>query len=150
MSQRIANKLSLMRNALGRKEFPDISPTGGNLETYPVIASEWVSIAGESNGDHVYMVSAGVIYFADDGDNQIDLSTDASLVMTDAPSEDGTDGTGASLVSLYQDEQRRIPRDAGRLSIGRSGRSVAVQAVCRTLSFGAKSVELREVAPVSQ
>jgi hypothetical protein len=100
MPSRIANKLSLMRNALGQVEFPGINAMGGTFEGFPVISSEYVLT--DSNGSWVFMVSAQDIYFADDGATQIDLSSEAALEMSDAPGQDASQGTGASMVSMFQ------------------------------------------------
>jgi HK97 family phage prohead protease len=101
-SQQIASKVSLMRNALGQREFPNITPLGGSIESYPVITSEFVSGLASSNGQNVLMVSAGDIYFADDGETSVDMSVEASLEMSDAPGQDAAAGTGASMVSMFQ------------------------------------------------
>ena len=100
MPARIANKLALMRNALGQVEFPGINAQGGTFEGFPVITSEYVLT--DSNGSWVFMVSAQDIYFADDGDTQVDLSSEAALEMSDAPAQDASQGTGASMVSMFQ------------------------------------------------
>jgi HK97 family phage prohead protease len=101
-SQQIASKVSLMRNALGQREFPNITPLGGSIESYPVITSEFISGLASSNGQNVLMVSAGDIYFADDGETSVDMSVEASLEMSDAPGQDAAAGTGASMVSMFQ------------------------------------------------
>lgn len=100
MPARIANKLALMRNALGQVEFPGISAMGGTFEGFPVITSEYVLT--DSNGSWVFMVSAQDVYFADDGDTQVDLSSEAALEMSDAPAQDAGAGSGASMVSMFQ------------------------------------------------
>lgn len=100
MPARVAVRLGLMRNALGQAEFPGITMAGGMLEGFPVITSEYVLT--DSNGAWVFMVNASDIYFADDGDTQVDLSTEAALEMSDAPGQDAGQGTGASMVSMFQ------------------------------------------------
>jgi HK97 family phage major capsid protein/HK97 family phage prohead protease len=101
MPPALAMVLSLMRNSLGQKEFPDISATGGTLEGFPVITSQHA--ANESGGGNlVIAVRAADIFLADDGVVSIDASEQASVQMSDAPTINSTTGTGASLVSLWQ------------------------------------------------
>lgn len=88
-SQAIA--MSLMRNALGQKEFPDITASGGKLEGYPVITSNSVP-----SGDVVFLVPAEIL-LADDGGITIDASREASLVMDDGGSPNVT-----TMVSMWQ------------------------------------------------
>lgn len=80
MRQWQALSLSLMRNALGQREFPDITMNGGTLEGWPVIASQHVPQGV------VAAVCANEVYLADDGGIAIDLSREASLEMATDPS----------------------------------------------------------------
>lgn len=100
MNGTTALALSLMTNALGQPEFPTVTMTGGTLNGVPVIVSE--HIPTDSTGSIVIMANAGDIYLGDEGGVMIDMSREASLEMDDAPSGDATNGTGASLVSLWQ------------------------------------------------
>jgi HK97 family phage major capsid protein/HK97 family phage prohead protease len=100
MTARRALSLSLMRNALGAREFPDIGMMGGTLEGFPVITSEYQHT--DSDGDNVVFVNASDIWLADDGQVVLDASREASLQMNDVPTQDATQGTGTSLVSMFQ------------------------------------------------
>lgn len=93
--------LSLMRNALGQKEFPDITMLGGRLEGLPVITSQYLpnSVSG---GDMVVLMDASEVYLADDGQVTVDASDQVSLEMSDAPTQNSLAGTGASMVSMWQ------------------------------------------------
>ena len=96
MSATNALALSLMLNPLGQREFPGISMAGGIFEGLPAIVSEYA-------GDTVALVNASDIYFGDEGGVQVDMSREASLEMLDSGlTQDGAAGTGASLVSLFQ------------------------------------------------
>lgn len=96
MSAANALALSLMVNALGQPEFSGISMSGGTFFGLPVIVSEHV-------GDIVALVNASDIYQGDDGDIAVDMSREAALEMKSASlTQDGAAGTGASLVSLWQ------------------------------------------------
>lgn len=100
MSAITALALSLMRNALGQKEFPDISMNGGTFEGLPVIVSEYVP--EDSSGHFVILASAQDIWLADDGNVVIDASREASLQMLDNPTNDAAVGTATTMVSMFQ------------------------------------------------
>jgi HK97 family phage major capsid protein len=103
MTQGIAMKLGLARNSLGNRINPELNMRGGFFEGYPVIVSEAVATLGSPTANMVVAVNAEDIFLADDGNVAIDASEQASLQMDDAPgTQDGTTGTGTSLVSLWQ------------------------------------------------
>ncbi|GEP06428.1 phage major capsid protein [Methylobacterium oxalidis] len=91
-----ALSLSLMVNALGQAEFPNITMNGGTLRGIPVVTSEYVP-AGV-----VAMLNASDIYMADDGGIAVDMSREASLQMDNAPTMDSVTPTAASVVSMFQ------------------------------------------------
>lgn len=97
-----ALRLSLMRNALGQKEFPDMTMNGGFLEGFPVIASQYVP------SGVVIAAAADEVYFSDDGGVSIALSREASLEMDSTPSSKINDGSSppvsveATMVSMFQ------------------------------------------------
>ncbi|MEO8466253.1 MAG: phage major capsid protein [Gammaproteobacteria bacterium] len=96
-SNRLAQRLSLMRTALGVREFPEMTAQGGSLEGFPVIASE--AVPSDSAGDVLIFVLANSILLADDGGITIDSSREASLQLGTDP--EGAD-TAAAMVSLWQ------------------------------------------------
>jgi HK97 family phage major capsid protein len=98
MSNRMATSISLMRNSLGQKEYPDMTPLGGILEGFPVIASE--SVPDDSAGGMIVFVNAQDIFFSDDGPVTIDVSREASLQMDTAPSDPTTAAT--VMINLWQ------------------------------------------------
>jgi HK97 family phage major capsid protein/HK97 family phage prohead protease len=100
MSARRALSLSLMRNALGQKEFPDITMLGGTFEGLPVIVSEYVP--AETAGDFVILANASDIWLADDGSVVVDASREASLQMLDNPTNNSASGTPTTMVSMWQ------------------------------------------------
>lgn len=95
MSASNALALSLLLNPLGQREFPNIGMNGGTFEGLPVIVSQHM-------GSVVALVNASDIYEADSGEINVDMSREASLEMSSAPTQNGIAGTGASLVSLWQ------------------------------------------------
>lgn len=100
MNGTTALALSLMTNALGQKEFPNVTMLGGTLEGLPVIVSEYVPT--DSSGSIVILANAGDIYLGDEGGVSIDMSREASLQMDDSPTQDSGAPTATSLVSLWQ------------------------------------------------
>ena len=96
MSATTALALSLMVNPLGQSEFPGVSMNGGTLQGLPVIVSEYVA------GNLVVLANAQDIYLGDEGGFAVDMSREASLEMSDAPTGNSTTPTAAQLVSLWQ------------------------------------------------
>lgn len=94
----VALSLSLMRTSVGAPEFPDITINGGTVQGIPVVVSNYAALAGY--GNLVVAIVAPEVNLADDGVVNVDLSREASLEMSDAPTQSGT--TGVSLVSLWQ------------------------------------------------
>ncbi|MDJ1632684.1 phage major capsid protein [Rhizobium rhizogenes] len=97
MSATYALRLMMMLNPLGQREFPGITITGGTFFELPVIVSNYL-------GDYVALVNAEDIYLADEGGVEIDMSTEASLEMVDAPTQDAgaADPVETSVVSMFQ------------------------------------------------
>lgn len=97
MSATTALSLSLMTNALGQPEFPGLTLNGGTFMGLPAITSQYV-------GNYVGLVNAEDIYFGDEGEVAVDMSTEASLEMMDNPVGDSIAATpvAADLVSLWQ------------------------------------------------
>jgi HK97 family phage major capsid protein/HK97 family phage prohead protease len=103
MPNSLCMALALMRNSLGQKEFPDLSINGGMMEGIPVVASQYAAPTTGEYGNLVILLNAPDIFLADDGQVTVDVSREASLEMLDGSlTQDGAAGTGASLVSLWQ------------------------------------------------
>jgi HK97 family phage major capsid protein len=101
MSAKTALALSLMRNPLGQREFPGITMMGGDFEGLPAIVSQYVPV--DSGGHFVFLVNASDIYFADEGEIEVDMSMEASLQMDDAPTQESdSPPTATQVVSLWQ------------------------------------------------
>jgi HK97 family phage prohead protease/HK97 family phage major capsid protein len=94
----VALSISLMVNSLGTPEFPNMTINGGSLQGIPVLVSNYLALAGY--GNMLIGVVASEINLADDGQVAVDLSREASLEFSDAPTQSGT--TGVSLISLWQ------------------------------------------------
>lgn len=101
MTPTTALSLSLMRNSLGQPEFPGVTILGGTLDGIPVITSNYVPTV--TAGSLVILANASDIWLADDGQVVIAASTEASLQMDTAPTnESGPTGTATSVVSMFQ------------------------------------------------
>jgi HK97 family phage major capsid protein len=97
MSPSTALRLSMKRTTQDEFAFPGISMTGGTWYGLPVITSSAVVSAGSPGENHIVLVTQNEVLLADEGSVAIDMSTEASLQMDDAPSAGAT-----SLVSLWQ------------------------------------------------
>lgn len=88
--------LSMKRTTQGAFAYPDIKMNGGTWYGLPVVTSN--SVPGSvSGGSIIALVAQDDVFFADDGDIQLDVSQEASLQMVTNPQ------SGAqSLVSLWQ------------------------------------------------
>ncbi|HCI6749365.1 TPA: phage major capsid protein [Klebsiella variicola subsp. variicola] len=96
MGATTALTLSMIRNPLGQKQYPDLTMLGGSLAGLPVIVSK------QAEGMLV-LVNASDVYLADDGGVQIDASREASLEMVDASTMNSVTPTGGtSMVSMFQ------------------------------------------------
>ncbi|EJI2509756.1 phage major capsid protein [Salmonella enterica] len=101
MSASNALELSTRTNALGQKEFPDMTMIGGKFLGLPAIVTQYA-------GSLLVLLDAPNIYIADDGEITIDASREASLEMSDAPAQSSGSGTGAQMVSMYQTDSTAL------------------------------------------
>ena len=124
MTQTQALAFSLMQNALGQPEFPNITMLGGTLLGFPVVVSENIPAQGGSptDGYPIIFAVAGEIMLADDGGVNIDMSREASLQMETTPDSPATAST--TLVSLWQ--HNMIAIKAERFINWKKRRSAAV------------------------
>jgi len=98
----VARALAFSRDALGNPAFPGVTPTGGSLDGVPLRVSQYLANNGGSGGAPFILVDEAEIFLADDGSVTVDASEQASIEMSDGPTNDASDGTGASLVSMWQ------------------------------------------------
>jgi HK97 family phage major capsid protein/HK97 family phage prohead protease len=102
MSPSQALKISLMVNSLGQPAFPGITLNGGSFWGMPVIASQAVANIADSSGDGlILLIDAASVLLADDGQATIDISTQASVQMSNTP--DNPETAATVLRSLWQD-----------------------------------------------
>ena len=92
MPTNLAMSLGMMVNLLGQPEFPGISRNGGELAGFGIIPSDFVPPST------LVLANAPEIYLGDEGGFAVDMSREASLEMSDAPTgsiKPGTSATGS-------------------------------------------------------
>lgn len=99
-----ARALTLMRNPLGSREFPEVGLSGGTIDGVPMIVSNYVP--SDSGGSLFILAFASEIYLADDGVVTIDLSKEATIFLDDDAAN--ATPTAAQLVSMFQTNQTAI------------------------------------------
>jgi len=108
MTPDAALALSMIRTTGGENfAYPGISMAGGTWFGMPVITSNSVP-SSVSAGSIVALVKQSEVFLADDGQIAIDVSTEASLEMSDAPANESTTPTAAQLVSMFQTNSMAI------------------------------------------
>ena len=95
MSSTNSLALSMKRNALGQKMYPEMTLLGGTFYGLPAIVSQYA-------GTNLTLLNAPDIYLADDGGVAVDMSREASLEMESEPTGDSVTPTGTELVSMFQ------------------------------------------------
>lgn len=100
MSKNLASSLSLLRNALGQKEFTELNQEGGFLEGSPVVVGDNV------NDNHLILMKPSDIYRIEAGGMEVTMSEHATIEMADNPAGEVTTPTAQANqpVSMYQTE----------------------------------------------
>jgi HK97 family phage major capsid protein len=128
MSASQAIRLSMMRTNQDVPAFPGLSMSGGTFYGIPVIVSNNVQPSGSPGDQHIILIDQSNILLADDGQMMIDVSTEASVEMNDAPS-----GGATSLRSLWQNGLMGVKVD--RWIFWTKRRSTAVQYIDKAQSY---------------
>ena len=100
----IAIQMMLLRNALGVREFPGMTMTGGEAEGFPAYVGDNVG-----SGDLI-MLKPSDIWKIGDGGVQVSVSREATIEMNDAPAgaSDTPVDMSAKRVSMFQTESTAI------------------------------------------
>lgn len=101
MPNTVALAAGLLTNGLGQAEFPNLTMNGGVLQGIPVITSQYAAV-GSPVSNLVIAINTREVWMSDDGQVTVDVSREASLEMSDAPTQNGAAGTGSTMVSLWQ------------------------------------------------
>ena len=128
MSASLAIRLSMIRTNQDTPAFPGLSMNGGTFYQIPVIVSNNVTPSGSPGDQHLILIDQSNVLLADDGQMMIDVSTEASLEMNDAPS-----GGATSLRSLWQNGLMGVKVD--RWIYWTKRRSAAVQFIDKAQSY---------------
>lgn len=94
MNPRVLRDAALLTSTAGGFLFPDLTITGGNIRGIPCVPS-----AALAAGEIALFDGSGLVGNA--GLAKL-KSTDATIEMSDAPGQDGSAGTGSTMVSLWQ------------------------------------------------
>ena len=92
MGPSLAKQISLMRNALGQREFPDLSQNGGTLEGDPVVVGDNVG-----DGDMILLKPSDIYKIGDRG-MSVSISDQATIEMANDP-------TGHAITPAAQTKQ---------------------------------------------
>lgn len=90
-----ASALALRSNANDGPDFSGLTVGGGTLAGLPCLASDALQ-------DQIVVLDSTQLLVADSGELDVDLATSASIEMSDSPTQNTANGTGASVVSLWQ------------------------------------------------
>lgn len=128
MSASMAIRLSMMRTNQDSKAFPDLNVNGGTFYGLPAIVSNNVVGSGSPGDQYLILVAQREVLLADDGQMMVDVSTEASIEMNDAPT-----GGATSLQSLWQQGLMGVKLD--RWIYWTKRRSTAVQFIDKAQSY---------------
>jgi hypothetical protein len=98
----VARFLASLRDGLGNRAFPGVTPTGGNLDGVTIRVSNYLANNGGSGGAPFILVDEAEVYIADDGNVTLDASEEASIDMNDAPTGSSATPTPTTNVSMWQ------------------------------------------------
>lgn len=93
MSPARALAIASIRTTQGQKYFPDMTMNGGTLEGLPVITSN------NASGSQIILIIQSEIFLSEDAGPQIDISTEASIIMDSAPAS-----ATANPVNMFQND----------------------------------------------
>ncbi|MEG0230612.1 MAG: phage major capsid protein [Hafnia sp.] len=127
MSSTNALALSMKKNALGQKMYPEMTLLGGTFQGLPAIVSQYA-------GTNLTLLNAPDIYLADDGGVAVDMSREASLEMESDPTGDSVTPTGTEMVSMFQTNSVAIRAERW---INWKRRRTAAVAVITNVNYGA-------------
>jgi HK97 family phage major capsid protein len=121
--------LSKIRNSYGMKEYPQLTMNGGEWEGLPMLTSNNVLASASPGDEQLIAINQPEVLLADDNTLLLDVSTEASVQMNDAPT------AGAqSLVSLWQNGLLGVKVD--RFIYWMKRRDAAVQIIDAAQRYG--------------
>jgi HK97 family phage major capsid protein len=109
MLPRTALFLSRMRGTGGNLAYPGMSVKGGELLGLPAITSTAVPGVGSPSAGVIALVDPSEILVADDSGGSFEVSTQASLAMTDESASPGGDLAGLDVADpKHRDQDRAL------------------------------------------
>lgn len=104
MNPSLATSLSLLRNALDQKAFPDIRMDGGMLEGIPVVTGDNVTASW------LALLKPSDIYKIGDLGVQVSVSQEATIEQNSVPTgaSDTPTAASATLVNMFQEESTAL------------------------------------------
>lgn len=104
MNPSLASSLSLMRNALGQKEFTEINQDGGRLEGDPVAVGDNV------NANYLVLVKPSDIFKIEGNSIEVSVSEHATIEQADNPAgaSDAPADQTQGIVGMFQTESMAI------------------------------------------
>lgn len=103
-----AIRLSSLITTEGAPAFPQLTAKGGSILGIPAAVSVGCTRSGSPSERLFAVVDGAQILVADDGGIDVTASDLVTLQMDDAPTQDARDGTGTTLVSMFQTETTAI------------------------------------------
>ena len=99
-----AKGIGLIQNSLGLDAFPGLTATGGTLKGDPVVTGDNV------DGNDLILLKPSEIWRIETGGLRIEMSREATLEMSDAPTGEGATPTGqsAKTVNMFQADMTAI------------------------------------------
>jgi len=94
-----AAEIALARDSAGSFQFPDAGPRGGSILGLPLVVSR--SSPRDSSGGILALVDGSGIAYGAEGARTV-LGEHATLEMLDNPTNDASDGTATTMVSMWQ------------------------------------------------
>jgi len=102
MCKETATFLSLLRGSGGGAAYPTITPQGGTLLGLPVLITAACEVGGSPVGRVIGLIDPGSIHWADEGQVELNASTQASLQQDDAPTQNSLTPAPTNIVSMFQ------------------------------------------------
>jgi len=91
----LSSQNAVALNLSGGDAFRDLTTAGGMM-------CGMVALASDGIGDRVVLVDAARLLIANDGQGSVDTTKNGAMEMVNPPLQNGAAGTGAALVSLWQ------------------------------------------------
>lgn len=103
-----AVRLSTLPHGAGGPVFPRLTATGGFICGLPVVVTPGAVVTGSPSERVFALIDGAQVILADDGEIAVTASSQVALQMDNAPTQDARDGTGSTIVSMFQTESTAL------------------------------------------